>query len=121
VAFVHLGDSECSGALEEIDLERLDSVCGTVSRPRLIKIDVEGGELDVLESGARTIERWRPFLIVELSATQQARFGCHPLDVVAWIRARGYRVSWIGDLGRSFCEADLRRGAFIDVVALPGE
>jgi len=34
---------------------------------------------------------------------------------------RGYKVAWIGDLGRSFCEADLRRGVCIDVVGIPEE
>jgi hypothetical protein len=49
----------------------------------LIKIDVEGAELDVLEGGANTIDRCRPCLIVELSVKQQALTRGIYIDVVA--------------------------------------
>lgn len=41
-------------------------------RPRLIRIDVDGAELAVLEGARRTIERFRPTLMVEHGCTPAA-------------------------------------------------
>ncbi|MFI1204277.1 FkbM family methyltransferase [Streptomyces sp. NPDC020883] len=55
----------------------------------LIKIDVDGAELPVLRGAARTIERERPALFVELETRIQ------PLTpVLEWTAARGYR-GWV--------------------------
>ncbi|MGW5821020.1 FkbM family methyltransferase [Streptomyces noursei] len=55
----------------------------------LIKIDVDGGELAVLRGAARTIERERPALFIELETRIQ------PLaPVLEWTVARGYR-GWV--------------------------
>lgn len=49
------GDSVAVAALDRLELPRLD----------LLKVDVEGMEIDVLEGARRTIERCRPVLYVE--------------------------------------------------------
>ncbi|MFB7633008.1 FkbM family methyltransferase [Streptomyces sp. NPDC056149] len=55
----------------------------------LIKIDVDGGELATLRGAARTIERERPALFVELETRIQ------PLaPVLEWTATRGYR-GWV--------------------------
>jgi FkbM family methyltransferase len=48
----------------EVTVRTLDSYA--FEDVRIIKIDVEGSELQVLEGGRETIERYRPALIVEL-------------------------------------------------------
>jgi FkbM family methyltransferase len=81
----------------EVDVRTLDSYgFGDV---RVIKVDVEGGEMDVLEGARETILRDRPALIVELltgahadpvtlTRTISSAFGCS-----AWlVRADGARV-----------------------------
>jgi len=82
-AFVQSGTPARDDLSEEVVVKRFDTVCSRERKLRLIKIDVEGAGLDVLEGGVRTIDWCRPCLMVELSVTQQQRFGCHPLDVVA--------------------------------------
>jgi FkbM family methyltransferase len=42
-------------------------------RLRLIKIDVEGMELEVLRGGSRLLSKWRPFLYVENELPEQSR------------------------------------------------
>jgi FkbM family methyltransferase len=53
-------------------------------RVDLVKIDVEGAELEVLEGARRVLSEFRPSLFVE----------CHRIlsDVVGWLQAHGYAV-----------------------------
>lgn len=68
--------------------------------PDFIKIDVEGGELEVLMGGERTLAR-HPALIIEVHSDELER-RCD-----GFLRARGYRVvsvsqsRFFGDPGRS--------------------
>jgi len=55
---------------------------------RLIKVDVEGMELDVLRSAARTIARCRPMLYVENDRRRDSP------ALIAYIIAQGYRLWW---------------------------
>lgn len=53
---------------ERVGIVSLDEVLGTrTSRVALVKIDVEGGEVDVLEGARGVIEKDRPALIVEVN------------------------------------------------------
>jgi FkbM family methyltransferase len=54
--------------------------------PSLIKIDVDGQELDILKGAEATIQRARPFLYVENDKPAQ-----YP-DLLPWIEAHGYRI-----------------------------
>jgi hypothetical protein len=49
----------------QVDVARLDDVLDESSRPRLIKVDVEGAELAVLRGAAETIGRARPLVVFE--------------------------------------------------------
>ena len=53
---------------ETIRLSTLDAFCGQVALDRvdLIKIDVEGHELRVLQGGRTVIERFHPLLMIEI-------------------------------------------------------
>ncbi len=50
----------------------------------LVKIDVEGTEMDVLAGLARTIARWRPALFIEVDDTNEAAFA-------EWCDEQAYR------------------------------
>jgi FkbM family methyltransferase len=58
----------------------------------LLKIDVEGMELDVLHGAQALIERHRPALQVETAAHQLQRYGATVADVDTFLRSRGYRL-----------------------------
>ncbi len=66
---------------------RVDDVVN-VEHVGLLKVDVEGFELKVLEGSVATIQRCRPLLYVENDRVDQSR------DLIEWIWAAGYNLWW---------------------------
>ena len=98
-------------------------------RVAMIKIDVEGMELAVLQSAAKTIARDRPVLYVEISIAQMARYGVTLPEVAAFLAPYDYRCFRnIGDRnsthdGFEVVElGDLHEGGeFYDLLAVPAD
>jgi len=63
-----------------------------VEPPRVIKIDVEGFELQVLRGLRRTLAASAPFVITEVVESQLARAGTTTADLAAFFGALGYEV-----------------------------
>jgi FkbM family methyltransferase len=77
----------------DINEGEFDVHCTTIDslelpRCKLIKIDVDGHELEVLKGAAKTIERCRPIIYIEneIDAKREA--------MVAWLIDHGYRCFW---------------------------
>ncbi|MGV9296307.1 FkbM family methyltransferase [Amycolatopsis sp. NPDC003676] len=77
-----------------VEVSTLDKLCAEAGLTRLdfLKIDVEGGELRVLEGGEHTIAAFRPAVLVEIEARHTVRYSYSPDDVVQWLTGRGYRM-----------------------------
>ena len=71
----------------------------------LLKCDVEGAELMVLQGGAAVIARDRPVLFLELLRKWSAAFGYHPNEVIAWTKALGYDCWAVGEAQLRHCKA----------------
>jgi FkbM family methyltransferase len=71
---------------EDVPVVPLDQL--EVSRAKLIKIDVEGMELDVLAGAKATLARCRPILYVENDRAHKAE------ALVAQLQEDGYRMWW---------------------------
>jgi len=71
---------------EDVPVVTLDQL--EVSKARLIKIDVEGMELDVLAGAKATLARCRPILYVENDRAHKAE------ALVAQLQQDGYRMWW---------------------------
>lgn len=79
-------------AVETVPVRRLDSlVPEEIPPPDGIKIDVEGGEMDVLQGAAGTIDAYRPLIVVEKHDEATAK------AIERWLLEREYTVASDGD------------------------
>lgn len=85
----------------EVKLDTLDRYFSFVDLDRidLIKVDVEGAELFVLQGGRETIAKCRPLIFLELLRKWSKPFGYHPNDAIRMLREIGYRCYTFGEGG----------------------
>ena len=62
-----------------------------------IKLDVEGGELAVLQGAQRTLAEARPVVFVEMLRRHTREFGYHPNDIIALMTDNDYRCFYARD------------------------
>lgn len=116
-AMLPSGDTADNQAAALVRVERLDDLQlpeeGGNVRCSLIKIDVEGCELDVLEGGERFVGRHRPVVFGEFSPWWMERRGFAPDAAQRWAAASDYRCYqllrtrrgwWSDSLALSFVE-----------------
>jgi FkbM family methyltransferase len=72
----------------------------SLSHIDLVKIDVEGGELDVLRGGSQTLSRHLPLIYCEAYDKWQASFGYGPADLLSFARSLGYPAARVFSEGR---------------------
>lgn len=75
----------------EVKGTTLDQLARSYGTPSLIKIDVEGGELEVLEGASNVLTTAKPVLVVEVHDEQMES------DTSKLLRAMGYEISFIQD------------------------
>jgi FkbM family methyltransferase len=66
----------------------------------LVKIDVEGGELDVLRGASYTLSRHLPLIYCEAYDNWEASFGYTPADLLNFARSLGYSAARVFSRGR---------------------
>jgi FkbM family methyltransferase len=76
----------------EVSIDTLDRyfAAAKLDRLDLVKVDVEGAELMVLQGGRQTLSRHQPLLFLELLRKWSKPFGYHPNDVIALLSEFGY-------------------------------
>lgn len=77
----------------EVRTELLDNIIPDTYIPHLIKIDVEGGELLVLEGAKNLISRTKPTIIFEHGLGASDFYGSTPEKVYALLTSCGLRIS----------------------------
>jgi FkbM family methyltransferase len=82
----------------EVEVHQLDEVLSTRNFPiDLIKIDVEGGELDVLKGATQILSTDRPTLIFEFGKGASEFYGTMPHHMHDLLTHHGYQIWTIGD------------------------
>jgi len=76
----------------KIDVIDLDSLVQEqrLSRVDIIKIDVEGAELEVLRGGTKTLEQHKPIVLIELFDAALRKQGASAVAVLTQLRELGY-------------------------------
>jgi hypothetical protein len=81
----------------EVPMRSIDDLCGEMEfQPDLIKIDVEGYELGVIQGARATLERHRPLIFLEIHPDHLRRLGHSPRQVVELLAGLGYRFHGLG-------------------------
>lgn len=75
-----------------VEMDRLDDALPSGYVPDLIKIDVEGAELLVLEGGTKTLEGARPLLLFEHQHETARHYGARSGDLWRLLDELGYRI-----------------------------
>lgn len=92
---------------------------GELPSPNVIKIDVEGGELDVFRGAAESIRKQPPAIIFE-SDYNMDRFGYDRSALCAYLQElAAYRFYYINEMGRFLTAKDLSDPEFDNLLALP--
>ncbi len=81
-----------SGRRFEVRSRPLDDIVkeAGLARVDVIKIDVEGAEMFVLKGARQTLERFHPFLVMEVKEEQLTAMGTSSAAVLALLRELGY-------------------------------
>ena len=127
---VHPGDHHIGAAGLPVAAFTIDRLLSQrTDRPlSLIKIDVQGAELAVIEGAVATLGRLRPALLVEVDPQSLQRMGLTAADLFARLAGLGYGAHALTDSGwsaRLDPEAALAvlqgcASAYLDFLFLPG-
>lgn len=79
--------------LIEVALARLDDLLDPGDPVRLIKIDVEGAELGVLQGAERTLATWKPVVVFEFGLGASDVYGTTPGMIYAEFAKHGLSVT----------------------------
>lgn len=71
---------------------RLDDYWQDINLPiRMIKIDVEGAELDVLHGAEKLLSQWQPILVIEVHGFALPSFGATVTELRSFLKQFGYQ------------------------------
>lgn len=73
--------------------------------PNIIKCDVEGAELMVLQGGEKILTTHKPAILIELLRKWSQKLGYHPNDVITLLTGYGYQAYTLGLQGLQPCPA----------------
>lgn len=80
--------SQGDAAGTEVSMRRIDDLFGE-ERIDVLKIDVEGFELEVLKGGQELLKAQLPVLIIEVSEQRENEKGVSPQEIAAFVRSLG--------------------------------
>lgn len=98
--------------LISVAVERLDDVVPSALPVRFVKIDVEGGELGVLQGGLELLARHRPVVVFEHGLGAADYYDTRPEQVYELFETCDYRTALMADWLTG--NPDLSRDRFVD-------
>lgn len=84
----------------------------SLSRPKIVKIDVEGAELTVMKGMVETMRQYRPIILYEIDDADAAEFERKAQACAEFLSDFGYQIE---PLAESYAEIDWQVGHFLAV------
>ena len=77
-----------------VDLVSIDDLIAQnkIEPPNLVKVDVEGAELDVLKGMSETIKTYKPTIIYEVDDGDRAAYERKYQELESFLQSLGYKV-----------------------------
>jgi len=95
-AFDGFQNTNRAGKMSQVTVEvtTIDTEWEKLNRPQvsLIKIDVEGSELQVLKGASHCIEQEKPAILLEWNLMNLKAYSCPPSSLFSWSKDAGYSV-----------------------------
>lgn len=115
--------SQRSAKIENIRLTTLDRYWDETKPQRmdLVKIDVEGAELAVLMGARNCLERFKPYLVIEVQTDTAEAAGYRAAAILEFLEPMGYRFHRIARNGRLRELTAQTLGKFQNVLCTPLE
>jgi len=90
---------DCAAATHSVTIKPLDEWLPTLGRVKLIKLDVEGAEQQVVEGMEGLLLRDMPYVVLEVTDAYLQKMGHSASSLFELLRQKGYRMYRIGDDG----------------------
>jgi FkbM family methyltransferase len=114
--FLSAGNGDTARSVPAIRLDDYVSEHG-LSRISLIKIDVEGFEMNVLQGAAETLKRFKPALFVEINDGFLKRQKSSARELFQFLRSMNYLISY-AENGADVDTQESFQGRHFDIIAL---
>lgn len=85
------GARTASEQVRRVPMRTLDSIAAGAAPPMILKIDVEGAEMDVLQGGESTLAS-ADMILVETSIASRFEGGPDLIELGGWLKARGFAL-----------------------------
>lgn len=97
-----------SGKVEKAEAVSLDNYIGNqhINRIDLVKIDIEGSEMFALKGMQKTLERFKPKILIELKEETHTQSDFSINDIISYLSMLGYE-QWIID-EKGECSRDIK-------------
>lgn len=114
-------DVSADSTLVRVKVSTIDHYVPSVglSSLDLVKIDVEGGELEVLRGAERAIDRYQPVFVVEVEDRRTKQWGYAARDILDYLSVRGYRWFDIDPAGSLIPHVAAPEYGWQNLVAVP--
>jgi FkbM family methyltransferase len=81
--------------VQDVELVTLDSIYK--EKVKLVKIDIEGGELSALKGMVQLLKLHQPFITFEWNVLTAESMGYHPFDIISYLEQLGYIIRIVSE------------------------